>query len=554
MKLTVADYLISKLKENDCHHVFGIPGTSCSGFFNAVEEASDFEYILTSNELEAGYMADGYGRQNTIGAVCVSYGVGILSLTNAVASALTERVPMVVLNGGPRASDWDFEDKYGVLFSHSTGRRNTDFNVMSELCVAAELLTDPSDYQSQIDGAFDAAVTDCGPVYIELAQDQWSEKIEISARPHDISVTSSTSDDFVARLGEALKSAKKPVVMLGTELQRLGLEEQISEWLAGHNLPYVTTLLSKANVLSESHPQYRGVYDSDLAPKLVRTLVEDADLVLALGIVFGIDHKYMLDKQTKNVYSIGFGIGRIGAERFEGVSTKYVVNNLPSDRIYSQSGIRSDYQAKRKKISDRNNRATPEFGFASIFGEINRSISDSTSTLVVTVDTCLASYPAADLDIPAGSRYLSNPVWLAIGQGTPAGTGAYFASGHRPLIITGDGGFQMVAQTISTMVRYKVPAIIIVLDNGTYAIEQFLIDGSYFTDDSPPLDYTVLHSWRYGMLAQSMGAKGVEVDSNETFRQALTKAVASSDTWLISAKLLPNDLPRENWIWLEERS
>src|SRR5690606_7308454 len=129
------------------------------------------------------------------------------------------------------------------------------------------------------------------------------------------------------------------------------------------------------------------------------------------------------------------------------------------------------------KISRRNSEKPTH---DSVFEMINTFISDKRNRLIVIADTCLSSYPAVDLFMPETEMFLSNPVWLSIGHGTPASIGAYLATGRRPIILTGDGGFQMVAQTFSTMVKYKIPAIILIIDNGLYGIEQFLLDKSFY--------------------------------------------------------------------------
>ena len=87
--MELSEYVISLLKQNETNHVFGIPGTSCDSFFDAIDGDPEMSYFVTVNELEAGYAADGYGRGKGIGVVCVSYGVGTLSLVKAVAGGFT---------------------------------------------------------------------------------------------------------------------------------------------------------------------------------------------------------------------------------------------------------------------------------------------------------------------------------------------------------------------------------------------------------------------------------------------------------------------------------
>ena len=83
-EFTVADYLITRLKEIGVDHLFGVPGDFVLGFLNQVLK-SDLLYVGTCNELNAAYAADGYARIRSIGAFTSTYGVGELSAVNGVA-------------------------------------------------------------------------------------------------------------------------------------------------------------------------------------------------------------------------------------------------------------------------------------------------------------------------------------------------------------------------------------------------------------------------------------------------------------------------------------
>lgn len=560
MNMTIADFILHRLKQLGCRHVFGIPGTSCAGVFEAIDRTEGIDYVLTTNELEAGYLADGYGRQGVIGAACVSYGVGTLSLANAVASALTERAPMIILNGGPTDNDLRIEEDFGVLFSHSTGRRDTDLKVFKELCLDARRLTVLDEMEAEIDQLFTAAVSGCGPVYLETPQDYWTKSIPVQNAefPQIVRPPSEGLEEFLTRLRERLDAATRPVLLLGSEISRKGLAHDVEMVIDLLQIPFATTLLSKS-VISEDHDLFGGVYDSDLAPKSVRTLVEDADLVVSLGCVFGIDHRVMVKKQFSNMLEVGFGRARAGNVRFESLQLEDVLTELkgfPQADSLNRRLAEGSFQQRRVCVKSPS--IPPDcFGHEMIFECVDEFLAKTEEEIFVGLDTCLASYPGADLPRPQSDSYLCNPVWLSIGQGTPATAGAWFATGKRPLIVTGDGGFQMVASAISTMVVNKIPAIVIVIDNGTYAIEQFLIDGKYFTDPShDPLKYVNLNAWRYEQLPSIFnGGKGYSVSTGDELTAALGAALDVRDApVVISCAVSDRDLPNENWTFLEEYS
>jgi len=99
--ITVGEYLVRRLEQVGLKHIFGVAGDYVLRFFDLLE-ASSIDLVATCNELNAGYAADAYARLNGIGGVCVTYGVGGFSVFNAVAGAFAERVPVIIISGGPR--------------------------------------------------------------------------------------------------------------------------------------------------------------------------------------------------------------------------------------------------------------------------------------------------------------------------------------------------------------------------------------------------------------------------------------------------------------------
>ncbi len=558
MKTTIAEHIIKRLKELGCHHVFGIPGTSCAAFFNKVEELSNIDYVVTANELEAGYIADGYGRQNNIGVVCVSYGVGTLSLANATASALTEKVPMLILNGGPTEKDLRIERDMDVLFAHSTGRLHTDYQVFKHITVGAKIIKDLSNAQKDIDDLLETAMREYGPVYIEIPQNKWLEEINSVETPLCLECKSSESqlDLLFKEIKKQLQEEKDAVLLVGSEISRLQKTKQIVDFIEKNQIPFATTLLSKS-IISEHHPLFIGVYDSDLAPKDVRDRVENADLLFSLGSIFGIDHRFMVERQYNKMIDVSYGKARIGKEKFPDISLCSFIERLSEISISTNKPLKKTiYREKRDLLIKMCSfeKSEEKLGHEEIFDSVDSYLKKSSSNLMVVVDTCLASYPGADLEMPHTNMYLANPIWLSIGQGTPAAIGAYFASKKRPLIITGDGGFQMIAQTFSTLVKYQIPAIIVVIDNGLYAIEQFLLDGSYFLKPNQvPIKFNLLHRWKYEEFPIIFnGGDGFRVKSKKTFIEALQKAETITNYPVIIAAEIPsNDLPSENRQFLE---
>ncbi|ALU44047.1 thiamine pyrophosphate-binding protein [Pseudoalteromonas rubra] len=562
MSYTVAEFITLRLKQLGCYHVFGVPGTSCSDFIDSLVADPDMQFVNTVNELEAGYAADGYGRQGAIGAVSVAYGVGTLSMANGIASALTERVPLAVINGGPTDKDLRLEAEYDVLFSHSTGFGKTDLKVFRKLTLGAAEIRTLEGAADRIDRLLIMAIERSGPVYIEIPQDLWKQPIghfspNLAYSPKRFK---RGARPFTQAVADKLAQASNPVVLLGAELVRFGLIDEAMRFVEAQNLPFYTTLLSKS-LVSESHPLFCGVYDSDLAPSTVTQGVESSDCVIALGCLFGIDHRYMVTSLGDKLLRVAFNKAMIGTEVLPKLSlgaSLESLNQLPeltrTDRqIPTVAG--QTYQDRRahwqSKLGDDPYNGT--LGHDGIFAAIGDFLTEQPDPYYISLDTCLASFPGADIPVLDTQCFLANPIWLSIGQGTPAAIGAYFATGKRPLIVTGDGGFQMVSQAFSSFVQNQIPGIIVIIDNGSYAIEQFLIDGTFFTEpNKAPLDYVMLNGWKYENMPHVYnGGIGLRVTSYDDLLGALRHAHARPDQPCVIAAQIPmKDLPAENRAFL----
>ncbi|WP_102155914.1 thiamine pyrophosphate-binding protein [Tsuneonella flava] len=542
----IADYLVRRLQENGVKVLFGIPGTSCAKVFESAISAG-LRTIVNSSELDAGYAADGYARLRGLGAVSVSYGVGTLSLINAVAGAFVERSPVVVINGGPGAKDIAYERQYGILFSHSTGRHLTDLAAFRDVTAFAVRIEHAGEAASAIDHAVTVAMREKRPVYIEIPQDLWTAECSVRNNALDPSRNpTGLEEEIAAAVQDRLSAAQKPAVLVGAEVARYGLYKSAEQFLAHSGLPWASTLLAKT-VIPEDTAGFVGVYDSDLAPKPVREVIESSDCLITLGCVFGIDHTLLVRDSFDKMIAVGDGLARFGAEVPRRAELGPVLENLAKGNYSSAPRPADidpvgDYAERRSWVEQE---SPTELTHEQLYSTIDSHLSEDWQ---IVHDTCLGSYPSADLKMPGRNAFMCCPVWLSIGHSIGAAVGAGLADARRPLVICGDGGFQITGQGLSAMVRAGIEAVVIVIDNGMYAIEQYLIDASWYRDpDRDPLPYVGLNRWDYTGFAKSMGVSHTEtVSTPEELAAALTAAEDWKGVGLISARVSARDLPPEN--------
>ena len=272
---TVGSYLIQRLQDFGVKDVFGIPGDFVLQFYGMLDK-SPIRVIGATREDCAGYAADGYARINGIGAVCVTYCVGGLSLCNSIAGAYAEKSPVIVISGAPGMG----ERRNDPLLHHRVRDFNTQREVFEKITVASALLDDPLTAFREIDRCFEAAARYKRPVYLELPRDQVQAK---ALHPHEarrerLSSDKQALEEALDEARQLIQAAKQPVIIAGVEIHRFGLNSEVMKLAEENQIPICATLLGKS-VVSEKHPLYMGVYEGAMG----REYVEESDCVVLLG-------------------------------------------------------------------------------------------------------------------------------------------------------------------------------------------------------------------------------------------------------------------------------
>ena len=548
MPTNVADYIAIRLKEQNVDVIFGVPGVTCAEVFEAASRQG-ISVVINSSDLEAGYAADGYAKVRGLGAVSVSYGTGTLSLVNAIAGAFVERSPIVVINGGPSTSNSWNQQRYGVLFSHSIGREQTDLNVFEAVTELAVSVDSASEVADVVDHAITVAVTKKRPVYIEVPKHVWYEDCLAPADNLDLTLYPTGSEDELAnKILELLATANAPALMLGEEIQRYGIADNVAMLIDKLCIPWVTTPLAKS-VLAEQSPGFVGVYDGRTAPTPVRELVENADVLIALGCVFSIGHTKLVTQSFDRIIHAYDGWVRIGQNIPKPADLGTFVGAL--ERLAPEPKSPFSPLTQTAGLSYRDRRAwvgtTPvkeSLTYEELFTSVSDFLDDS---WIVVSDIYLGLYPAADLNVFGRNAFVSNAVWASIGHSVAAAVGIGFASDRRPLVLCGDGGFQMTAQSLSTIARHNLEAVVVIIDNGLYGIEQFLLNRDFYRNSTQePLPYVTLNRWNYTELASAMGFNFVlTVDTLTELDAALAAAREWDGPGLIQAVVKSRTLPPE---------
>jgi indolepyruvate decarboxylase len=541
MTYLVADYLIERLIQNGVEALFGVPAVYCAPVYDAAARAPGFRTVVTNSDLEAGYAADGYARVRGLSAVAVSYGPGTLSIVNAIAGAYIERSPVVVVNGGPSQTDIDNQNATGVLFSHSIGQPHTDMDVFGNVTTFCERAESVDAVPQLVDSAIAAALVRKRPVYIEIPQGFLDVACPQPVGAIDVTVPAGAADAAASSILQELAAATNPLVIVGEEVQRYRLADTALAVLDRLQLQWATTLVAKS-VLPESHPRFVGVFNGDEAPVPLKNLILSSGLIVALGAVFGTGHAHlMIPKVNATIRAWdGVVVSRGGAAQAVGLPA--LADALDHHSAGASPVVYTPDVAA--PVSAPPVPTGPDLEYQQVFDVIAEPAFLDES-LTVIADTFLGIYPVAQIRMPAQDSFIADGLWSSIGHSIGAAVGA-FEGGRRPLVLVGDGGFQMVGQAISTMVRHQHNSIVIIIDNSLYGIEQFLEGYGFYTNPAqPPLPYNVLADWNFEAFARALSVTQVAtVNTAAALRTALATAKAyTTGPSVICAQVPSRSLP-----------
>jgi indolepyruvate decarboxylase len=535
---TVADYILKRLSEQHVDTLFGVPAAYCAPLFDAAA-AHGIRSVVNASDLEAGYAADGYARTKGLGAVAVSYGVGTLSMINAIAGAHVERSPVVVINGGPTKRHFDNLKDFDVVFSHSIGQPATDLAAYKLVTASAARAGSVAEVPATVDNAISTALKTKRPVYIEIDMDLWTAPCPGPIGPiPGTNPLAGTEQQLATTIVGLIRAANKPVILVGNEIQRFGLADKVLDLINKLGVRWATALIAKST-LAEQGTGWIGVYDPPHSLASVKNAVEGTDLLVTLGCVYPSGYANFVSGAIGRIVQIYDGKVRIKNAAKKNAELVALVSALV---IEAAKAPPKPVPAGATPPAP--GPATGPLTYRQVFERIGAALDD---TWITIPDTFLGTFSAANLPVKGRDAFLCSAVWASIGHSVAAAVGASFGSSRRPLVICGDGGFHMTAQALSTMVQNGRNPVTVVIANGIYGYEQFLVDASFFTNPANlPLPYVVLHQWDFVKVGGGFGLQSVQaVNTATAFDSALAAAKSGRGPALIIAQVNSHDLPGE---------
>ena len=504
----LTESLLLALKAHGARQIFGIPGDFALPFFKIIEESQILPLYTLSHEPGVGFAADAAARiVGGLGVAAVTYGAGALNMVNAVAAAYAEKSPLVVLSGGPGKN----ESMTGLLLHHQAKTLDSQFQIFREITCDQVRLDDAERAPRDIARVLANCLRYSRPVYIELPRDMVGQPckavVEAPAPVVDQDALDACVDEILARL----RRASRPALMVGVEVRRFGLESRVAELAHRLALPVVTSFMGRG-LLADAVTQPLGTYMGVAGLPEVTELVESSDGLFLLGVIvcdtnFGVSASKIdlrktiqaLDEQVSIAYhtylqiSLTALVDRLLASVPAGSATCAMApRSFPSNMVADAAKL------------------TP--------GDIAAAVNDLMAIhgkLPIASDIGDCLFTAMDIEHTA---LVAPGYYATMGFGVPAGLGLQAATGQRPLILVGDGAFQMTGWELGNCQRYGWDPIVLLFNNASWEMLRTFQPESRFND---------LGHWGFAEMAAGLGGDGQRVGSRAELKAALDKALAT---------------------------
>ncbi len=485
--IKVSDYVAKRLADWGVRHVFLVTGGGAMHLNDSLGKESRLQYICMHHEQAAAMAAEGYARiTNTPGVINVTTGPGGINALNGVFGAYTDSIPMLVISGQVKRETC--KTLMGCEDLRQLGDQEADIiGMVRGITKYAVLVDDPASIRYHLEKAFYLAKAGRpGPCWIDVPIDVQGAMVdEDSMRVYDEHEDEVTWDigkisELASEVLKRISAAKKPVVLAGTGVRLANAIAEYEALIGALQIP-VTTAWTH-DLISSTDPLFCG-RPGTIGERAGNFTLQDADLVLVLGSRLNIRQvSYNWASFAPKAFKIQVDIDEaefvkptVRPDLAVHCDLRVFLRELNRQLASNPDQIRSHSRwlawcrervARYPVVQQQHRKPGPPLNpyyFVEMLGKV---LGDGDVVVCGNASACIVPFQA--LPLKAGQRLFSNSGCASMGYDLPAAIGAAFAHQGRVVCLAGDGSIQMNIQELQTVVHYKLPIKIVVLDNDGY--------------------------------------------------------------------------------------
>ena len=530
MLLSGADILVKTLIEQGCDTVFGYPGGQILNVYDSLYKyRNEINHVLTAHEQGAAHAADGYARTTgKVGVVISTSGPGATNLVTGIATAYLDSIPMVAICGNVPTTQIGTDSFQEVDITGITlpiTKHNYFVNSVEDLA-------------DTIREAFRLAKSGRpGPVLIDVPKDVQIAECEYKKQaPVEKEKPFAAKDTRIEEAAEIINSAKRPFIYFGGGVIASDAQAEVLKLAEKLDAPMGCSLMG-ISAIPTDHPRFLGMqgmhghYASSMS-------MHNADVIISLGVRFN-------DRVTGNREKFATGAKIVHIDT-DGSELNKTVNSV--------CGLRGDIKLTLQKLLPllNENKKAEWMARVDAFRKEEETYLDNREGLtprkaILTLNKHLGKntavctdvgqhqmWAAQSLDFKTSRRFASSGGLGTMGYGFGAAIGAAYGTGERSVLITGDGSFGMNLNEMATAVRYNIPVVVIIMNNGVLGMVrqwQTLFYDKHYSNS------VLERKTDFPALARAFGANGEAVTTPEELDESLSRAFKTEGPYIIDCKI-----------------
>lgn len=532
--------IIDAMKLNGLTTIYGVPGIPITDF-GRMAQAAGIRVLSFRHEQNAGYAAAIAGFLTKKPGVCLTVSApGFLNGLTALAHATTNCFPMILISGSSEREIVDLQQ--------GDYEEMDQLAIAKTMCKAAYRVLHAADIGIGFARAIRAAVSGRpGGVYLDLPAKLFGQVMNAEAgrkslvKVIDAAPAQIPSPDSIKRALEVLKSAKKPLIILGKGAAYAQADDAIKALVEKSGVPFLPMSMAKG-LLPDTHPQCAGAARS--------TVLKDSDVVMMIGarlnwllshgkgkawgdapkkfIQIDIEPKEM-DSNVEIAAPVVGDIGSCVSALLEAMGGSWT--KAPSDWMGAVTAKREENVAKMAPRLMNNNNPMDYHG---ALGVLRTVIKERPDAILVNEGANTLDLTRGVIDMYQPRKRLDVGTWGVMGIGMGQCIAAAIETGKPVLAIEGDSAFGFSGMEVETICRYNLPVCIVVFNN----------DGIYRGTDvnqagSDPAPTVFVKGSRYDKMMEAFGGVGVNATTPDELKRAVNAAMDSGKPTLINAVIDP---------------
>jgi acetolactate synthase-1/2/3 large subunit len=519
MKLSGAEIIIACLKEQDVDTVFGFPGGAVLHIYDSLyKHRHEITHILTSHEQGASHAADGYARvTGKVGVVFATSGPGATNLVTGLATAYMDSIPMVAITGNVPTS----------LLGKDSFQEVDISGITMPITKHNYIVKDVKDLAFIIREAFEIARSGRpGPVLIDVPKDITSDTCEYTKKQIDLTATfdNKYKTRDLDKTIKMIKEAKNPMAYLGGGVILGKAQAETKQFLDHFDVPSGVSLMAYG-AIDSADPRFCGMIGMH-GSRVSNIAVSNCDLLIVIGARFSDRVISKASEFAKNAKILHIDVDP--AEINKNILTHHHVIGNVKDILTTLNTMAKEpitHTSWMKQIA----RWKIEHAMR-IAGETQRPFDVLTALSDVAPSNTVIVTEVGQHQMWAGQFYRHTPEGKfltsgglgTMGYGTGAAIGAQFGDPKRRVVnVAGDGSFKMNCNELATIARYRIPVIILIMNNHTLGMvrqwQTFFYDNRY-------AETTLDTDLNWVALAQAYGVKGMTLTVKDDPRKVLQEA------------------------------